>query len=233
MSDVVSKTEIKFDLSKLTAGEFPRVKGTSSAGALAVLPLVVTQCPYGPADKLATWRDVPWRKLAVVMRQLHVEAEAIRSDLKGWTFDMENLTPGDYDFIEAAVFRGHVKDGARMIAKYATGVPTKVMAVVQQHRAETAAAEAAKAEAGKADTPAPQPDALRVPDAATIAEAADMPEEDGTATGGDTGALTAADVLKFPYYELYAPLINKLREEARKEFQTGFLNALSGAPADS
>lgn len=233
MSSVVSATEIKFDLSKLTAEDFPRVKGQSSAAALVVLPKVVVQCPYGPADKPITWSRVSWRKLAGVMRQLHVEAQAVRSDLKGWTFDMEDLTPEDYDFIEAAVFRNHTRDGARMIAKYAVGVPTEVMAEVMQRRAETAAAEAAKAEAGKAAAPAPQPESLRVPDAASLAEVADIPEEDGTATGGDTGALTATDVLKFPYYRLYSPLINRLREEARKEFQTGFLDALSATPAVS
>lgn len=202
MSDVASKTEIKFDLSALTAADFPRVKGTSSAGALAVLPRVVSQCPYGPADQLATWAKLPWRTLAGVMRQLNAEAKTVRDDLKGWTFDMETLTPEDMDFIEAAVFKQQFKDGARMIAKYTSGVPVAVMKKVQAARAVMSAG-----------------------------EAAELREEDGAATGGDSGALTAADVLAFPYYSLFAPLISRLREEARAEFQAGFLNALSETSA--
>ncbi len=126
-NSVVAATELKFDFSTLTAADFPRLSGQSAGSSLVVLPWIVTQCPWGDPSKLETWKRLPFRTLAGVMRALQAESTAQRADLTGWTFDMQKLTPEDLDFINAAALRGQTPDGARMIAKYAAGIPVGVL----------------------------------------------------------------------------------------------------------
>lgn len=119
----VEATELKFDLVTLKVKDAPRVNSSSSAALTAMLPLVATQCPWGDPRKLETWRQLPLRTLAEVLRQLASEAPAAAADITGWTFDMRKLSTEDLDFIDAGVMRGAHLDGARMIAKFTAGSP--------------------------------------------------------------------------------------------------------------
>lgn len=124
---VADKTALKFDLTALKVKDAPRVNTSSSAALTAMLPLVVTQCPWGEPGNLETWRKLPLRTLAEVLRQLANEAPAVAEDLTGWSFDMRKLSTEDLDFIDAAVMRGAHLDGARMLAKYTAGSPLGTM----------------------------------------------------------------------------------------------------------
>ncbi|MBK9122807.1 MAG: hypothetical protein IPM16_06755 [Chloroflexi bacterium] len=126
--NAVSASELTFDLTKMAAADFPRLSTHTARAAISVLPKIVVQCPWGDPADIATWAGkVPTRALAGVMQQLHLEAKRVRVEPTGWTFNFAALVVDDLDTLDAAFLRGQVRDGARMIAKYAIGMPTGLL----------------------------------------------------------------------------------------------------------
>lgn len=100
MSDIVKATELKIDLSKITAKEFPVIR---RMGDLADLfAKVVTQCPWGPAKSKATWLKLNKENVRTVAKLLQDERQALDKDTSGYVLNLENLTLEEMDAVEAA-----------------------------------------------------------------------------------------------------------------------------------
>ncbi|MCU0464188.1 MAG: hypothetical protein MUF38_06425 [Anaerolineae bacterium] len=92
--------ELKIDLTKIKAKDFPTIRRMSDLAKVFVQ--VVTQCPWGPSAKEQTWLKLRADRFKTVAQKVKFEREGLDTDTSGYVLNLTELTLEDMDAVNAA-----------------------------------------------------------------------------------------------------------------------------------